>query len=181
MSLNSIIHCSSGFFRFFVLKKKNAFKSIFKKISGYTKVKVTLCVCVCLIFVIGLSVSLGDFSNRFLKCSFHMCIRSSWLEVLFLLLTSFAVCHANKDYPLRNFYFYWSDLECILSFWYAFIKVFWAFLSFLAWHQLGSFYYIGMLFSRCLVFFPIAYVSHGTLCLAPCFVGMHSSTASKNY
>ena len=28
-------------------------------------------------FVIGLSVNLGDFPSRFLKCSFHICIRSS--------------------------------------------------------------------------------------------------------
>ena len=48
------------------------------------------------VFVIGLSVTLRDFSNRFLEYSFHMCIRSSWvtpftftLEVLF---THFIYC-----------------------------------------------------------------------------------------
>ena len=57
-----------------------------------------------LIFVIGLSVSLGDFPNRSLKCSFYMCIRSFWLAafslalgVFFLLLTLFTVCHAFRD------------------------------------------------------------------------------------
>ena len=52
-----------------------------------------------LIFVIGLSVTLRDF-HIFLKCSFHMCIRSSWLAafnlalgVLFLSLTQFPGRH----------------------------------------------------------------------------------------
>ena len=43
------------------------------------------------IFVRGLSVTFGEFPRRFLKCSFHIRIRSSFslaLEVLFLLLTS---------------------------------------------------------------------------------------------
>ena len=53
-----------------------------------------------IIFLIGLSVTFDDFLGIFLKCSFHMWIRSSWLanfslvlEVLFLLLISFTVCH----------------------------------------------------------------------------------------
>ena len=57
-----------------------------------------------IIFVIGLSVTLGDFPSRFLKCSFHICTRSSWLaafilalEELFLLLTSFTVCPVIRD------------------------------------------------------------------------------------
>ena len=32
-----------------------------------------------ILFVITLSLTLGEFSNRFLKCSFYFCIRSSWL------------------------------------------------------------------------------------------------------
>ena len=58
-----------------------------------------------IIFVIVSSLTLGDFPNRFLKCSFHRCIHSSWLAafslalaVLFLLLTSFTVSHAILDY-----------------------------------------------------------------------------------
>ena len=59
--------------------------------------------CWLLIFI-SLSVTLGNFPNRFLKCSFHMCILSFWLaafslvlEVLFLLLTSFTLCHSKQD------------------------------------------------------------------------------------
>ena len=40
MSINSIIHYSSGNFYFYA-KEKKAIKSIFEKLSGYTKVKVT--------------------------------------------------------------------------------------------------------------------------------------------
>ena len=35
--------------------------------------------CLFVIFVIGLSVPLGNIPIRFLKCSFHICIRFSWL------------------------------------------------------------------------------------------------------
>ena len=56
-----------------------------------------------IIFVIGSSVTFGDFPSKFSKC-FHRSIRSSWLvalsltfAVLFLLLTSFAVWHATLD------------------------------------------------------------------------------------
>ena len=57
-----------------------------------------------MIFVIGLSVTLGEFPSRLLKCSFRMCFRSSWLaafsfapEALFVFLTSFTVSHAIRD------------------------------------------------------------------------------------
>ena len=56
------------------------------------------------IFVVGSFVTLGDFPSRFLKCSFHVCIRSFWLAafslalgVLFLLYTSITVCHVIRD------------------------------------------------------------------------------------
>ena len=54
-----------------------------------------------IILGIGLSVTLGEFPSRFLKCYFHICIYSSGLaafsftlEVFFLLFTSFSVYHA---------------------------------------------------------------------------------------
>ena len=57
-----------------------------------------------IIFMIGLFVTLREFLRRYLKCSFHICICFSWLaafssalEVLFLLLTLFTVCHAIHD------------------------------------------------------------------------------------
>ena len=58
-----------------------------------------------IIFVIGLSVTLGEFSSRFLKCYLFCSIRSSWLaafslaiKVVFLLMTSFTVSHAIRDF-----------------------------------------------------------------------------------
>ena len=57
-----------------------------------------------MIFVIGSSLTLENFPSRFLKCCFHKCIHSYWLAafslaltMLFLLLTSFTVCHAILD------------------------------------------------------------------------------------
>ena len=54
-----------------------------------------------IILMIGLSITFRGFLSKFLKCCFHMCIHSSWLAafslalaVLFLLLTSFTICHA---------------------------------------------------------------------------------------
>ena len=70
----------------------------------------------------SLSVTLGEFRCRFLKCSFQICIRSSWLAafslaigVLFFLLTLLTVCHAIRNFlSSKNFLFYRSDLEGIL-------------------------------------------------------------------
>ena len=68
-----------------------------------------------IVIFLGLFVTLGEFSRRFLKCSFPFCICFCWpaafsfaVEVLFLLLASFTVCHAIRDY-IPNFLFYWSD------------------------------------------------------------------------
>ena len=113
-------------------------------------------------FVIGLSLTLGDFPKRFLKCSFHMCIRSSWLAVFslvlemhFLLRTSFTVCHAIRD-SLSSTEFLilliWHSRHSVCSFWHVFDIPFRSSLVSERWHYLGYFYYIGMLFSRCLVF-----------------------------
>ena len=51
-----------------------------------------------IIFIISLSLTLSKFSTRFLKCSFDICIDSSWLaafdlalDVLFFLFSSFTV------------------------------------------------------------------------------------------
>ena len=83
-----------------------------------------------IIFMIGLSVTLGEFPSRFLKCSFHFCILSSWLatfgftlEMLFFLFTSFIVCH--------TIYNYLSSTECLIlliwpwmyscSFWHVWV------------------------------------------------------------
>ena len=71
-------------------------------------------------------LTLGDFLIRFLKYSFHICIRSSWLvaftlahEVLFFLHTSFTLCHAIRDCLSSNkvlILLIWSLFVFCLSF-----------------------------------------------------------------
>ena len=60
--------------------------------------------CLLIILVIGSWVAFGWFLCKFSKCCFHRFIQSCWLvafvlvlAVLFLLLTSFTVCHAVLD------------------------------------------------------------------------------------
>ena len=60
--------------------------------------------CLLVILVIGSCVTFKGFPSKFSKCCFHRCISSCWLvafslalEVLFLLLASFIVCHAILD------------------------------------------------------------------------------------
>ena len=60
--------------------------------------------CLLIILEIGSCVTFRGFLSKFSKCCFHSCIHSSWLvvfslafTVLFLLLTSFTICHAILD------------------------------------------------------------------------------------
>ena len=141
-----------------------------------------------IIFVIGLSVTLGDFPSCFLKSSFHICIHSSWLaafsltlEVLFPLLTSFTVCHVIRDYLSSTEFltlWIWPWMHSICSFWYALISSFCAFLSFWVLALVGF-----LLLHRDAVFtlshfFQTANISQGTLSLALCLYDMHSTAAS---
>ena len=72
--------------------------------------------------LIGLSMTFEGFPSRSLKCSLHFCILPFWLaafnfghKVLFLLLTSFTVCHVNHDcLSSTEFSFYWFGFEFIL-------------------------------------------------------------------
>ena len=115
-----------------------------------------------IIFLIGLSVTFGDFSNRFLKCSFHKCIHSSCLavlslalEVLFFVFRSITVCHAIQD-CLSSIEFLilliWPWIPSVCSFMHALSSSLGAFLIFRALTLVGFFHYIGMPFSRWLVF-----------------------------
>ena len=84
-----------------------------------------------MIFMIGSSVTIGDFPSRFLKCSFHKCIHSSWvaafsfaLAVLFLLLTSFIVCHAIRgclSSTKSRTLLIWSWMYSVCSFRYVLV------------------------------------------------------------
>ena len=71
-----------------------------------------------IIFPIASCVSFRGFPCKFSKCFFHSCIRSSWLvdsslalAVLFLLFTSFSVCHAileclsSSDFLILSIWF----------------------------------------------------------------------------
>ena len=91
-----------------------------------------------IIFLIGSSVTLGDFLNKFLKCSFHKCI-CSWLVafsfalwVLFLLLTSFMVCHTIRDCLISTKWWIlliWSWVYCFFKL--VLVNSLFAFLSFI--------------------------------------------------
>ena len=130
------------------------------------------------------TVTLGDFSSRFLKCCFHRCVRSSWLTafslslvVLFLLLTSFSIYHTILDclsltesviLLIRS----WMDSVCSSR--YVLFSSFCAFLSFWA---LALFRFLILHTDAVFTpshFFLTANVSHFILSL----VGMHSAAAS---
>ena len=135
--------------------------------------------CLQIILVIGSCVTFGGFPSIFSKFYFHSCIRSCWLvdftlvlAVLFLLLTSFAVCHAILDCLSSTkslILLIWFCMHSVCSFRYMLTNSFCVFLSFMALVLFGFFL---LHLAR---FFLTANVSHGILCL----VGMHSAAASK--
>ena len=98
--------------------------------------------CLLIILVIGSCVTFGGFPSKFSKCCFHSCIHSSWLvafslafAVLFLLLTSFTVCHAILDCISSTESLILSIGFCmysVSSFRYMLANSFCAFLSFRA-------------------------------------------------
>ena len=102
MSPNSlVIHTSGGYFIkpccFSIFDFSLYWVEFFMRFSLMSN-------CLLIILVIGSCVAFGSFPSKFLKCCFHSCIRFSWLvafslalAVLFLLLTSFTVCHAILD------------------------------------------------------------------------------------
>ena len=141
-----------------------------------------------IISVIYSSVTYGDFPIRFLKCSFHKCIRSSWraafslaLPVLFLLLTSFTVCHAilgRLSSTESLILLIQSCIYSVCSFRYALVSSPRAFLNFWTLALLGF-----LLLHRDAVFtssrfFLSTNFSLVTLCYALCLRGMNSAAAS---
>ena len=145
--------------------------------------------CLLIILVIDSCVNFGGFPSRFSKCCFHSFILSCWfiafnlaLAVLFLLLTSFIVCHAILDWPS-----YTESL--ILSIWFCMYSVcsfrnmlaysFCAFFSFRAFVFVGFFLlHLEAVFTFAL-FSLTANVFHGTLDLVLSFAGMHFVAASR--
>ena len=114
-------------------------------------------------FMIGPSVTFGRFPSEFSKCCFHRCIRSSRLvafslsfAVLFLLLTSFTVCHAILDCLSSTVFLIlliWFCMYSVCSFSYTLVSLFYAFLRFWVWYGLGSTYCVGMRVLRLHAFF----------------------------
>ena len=138
-------------------------------------------------FVIGLSVTLGDFQSRFSKCSFYMCIRFSWLAAfslalgeLFLFLTPITVCHAIRDCQSSTEFLIlliWPLMYPFRSFWYALITSL-CVLKFLSVGNSWVPFIIRETFFTLSRFFLTANVSHGTLYLALSLVDMHSAATS---
>ena len=81
--------------------------------------------CLLIILVIGSYITFGGFPSKFSKCCFHSCFGSSWLvafslafAVLFLLLTSFTVCHAILDCPSSTEFLIFLIWFCMYSVWF---------------------------------------------------------------
>ena len=144
--------------------------------------------CLLIIFVIGVRVTFVGFPSKFSK-GFLSCIRSSWLvtfslslAVLFLMLTSFTVCHAILDCLSSTgslILSIWFCMNSLCSFRYMLANSFCAFLSFSALVLVGFILlHLEAVFTSAL-FFLTAYVSHGTVGLDLCLFSMHSVDASR--
>ena len=144
--------------------------------------------CLLIILVIGSWVTFGGFLSKFSKCCFHSFIRSCWLvafslalAVLFLLLTSFIVCHAILDclslteslilsiwfciYSVCSFRCMWANSFCAFFIFWALVLV-----GFFLLHLEAVFT------SAC--FSLTANVSQGILNFVLCLIGMNSAVAS---
>ena len=137
-----------------------------------------------IIFRIGLFVTLGKLPSRFLKCSFHICIRSSWLASFTFSLWLFFFCSIHSlfviVYLLPSFLFYCFNLEYIL---FVIFGVYYFSLYLLKFLRVGICWVTFLLLHKITVFtlsrfFLSASVSFGNLCLSIGLVHMHSATAS---
>ena len=105
--------------------------------------------CLLIILVIGSCVTFGGFPSRFSKCCFHSFILSCWflafslaLAVLFLLLTSFIICHAILDCLSSSeslILSIWFCMYSVCSFRYILANSFYAYFSFRAFVFVGFF------------------------------------------
>ena len=141
-----------------------------------------------LILVIGSGLTSGGFPSKFSKCCFHRCIPSCWLvdfslalAVLFLLLTSFIICHAILDClssteSLILSIWFWMYFVC--SFRHMIANSFCPFLSFMELVLVGIFLLHLKAVFKSVHFSLTANVSRGTLYFLFCFVGINSPAAS---
>ena len=134
-------------------------------------------------FVIGLSVTLGEFPSRFLKYSFHVCIRFSWqLLVLLSTSSSFGSVHLRSFmlfvivYLQPDFLFHWSGLECIFVDLFGMYKLVLCFFLCSWAFKFAGFLLLSMdsiFMSSCC--FLCASDSHQNVQLSLALVGMHSA------
>ena len=142
-----------------------------------------------IIYVIGSSISLEDFPNRFLKCSYYIYIRTSWvaafnlaLAVLFLQLTSFTVCHAILDCLSSTeslILLIWSWMYSVCSLRYALVR----FVPSLHLWALALVDFLLLLKDAIFTssrLFLTANVFQGTLCFDLSLIGMHSAASSMS-
>ena len=141
--------------------------------------------CLLIILVTGSCVTVGGFQSKFSKCCSHRCIRSCWLvafRLAFLLLTSFIVCHAIWDCLSSTaslILSIWFCMYFVCSFLYMLANSFCAFVSFRPLVLVGLFLlHLEAVFMSAR-FSLTANVSHGTLTLVLCLVGMFSAAAFK--
>ena len=139
--------------------------------------------------MIGSCVTFGGFPSRFSKCCFHSFILSCWfvafnlaLALLFLLLTSFIVCHAiidclsSTDSLILSF---WFCMYSVCSFRYMLANSFCAFSSFRAFTFVGFFLlHLEAVFTSTR-FSLTAKVSHRSLVLVLNFVSMYFTAALR--
>ena len=129
---------------------------------------------------------IGGFPSRFSKCCFHSFILSCWFVAfslafvgLFFLLTTFIVCHAILSFTESLILSIWFCTYSVCSFRYMLANSFCAFFSFRAFVFLGFFLlHLEAIFTSAR-FSLTANVSHRTLDLVLCFVGMHFAAASR--
>ena len=141
--------------------------------------------CLPIILVIDSCVTFRGFPSEFSKCCFRSCIRSRLIAlclaftVLFLLHPSFTVCHAILDCLSSTESLMLSIKFCMYSVCsrYMLANSFCAFLNFKALVLVGFFLLHLETVFTCARFFITTNVSHGTLGLVLCLVGMHSSVA----
>ena len=145
--------------------------------------------CLLIILPICSRATFWGFPSKYSKSCFHKSIRSCWLvafslafAVLFLLLTSFTVCQTileclflTKSLILSIWLCMYSDC----SFGYFSANSFLLFYVLGHWYRLGSFYCIWRQFYTSVHFSLTSNVSHGTLGLGFCLVGLYSAAASK--
>ena len=141
------------------------------------------------IFVISSCKTFGGFPSKLSKRCFYRCIRSSWLvafclsfAVLFILLTSFTVCHAIVDClssTESRILLIWFCMSSICSFRYRLVDSFDAFSSFWAFVLFGLCPMVGKAIFTSETFFLTSNISHRTLESALCLVVMNSAAVWK--